>query len=169
MKASSLLLLALTLTALATAAPAQSKKGCPVDGKPVADAGKAPMISVNRRRAYFCSAKCEAAFRKQPEKYLEEVAHCPILENPVSKITPKVRVALNNNLYYFCCEGCTGGFLKADQYLKKQTDVVTSEVFEAAASSPHAEYQGHHFLFATQASKDTFLKNPAKYAKLFGK
>lgn len=153
----------------ATAVVAQGKRVCPVDGKAITDISKAPMITINRRRTYFCSAKCPATFRQKPEKYLKEVALCPILENPVAKIATTNRVVLNNNLYYFCCEGCTSGFLKANDHLKKQTDVVTGEIFEATADSPHSEYKGQHYLFSTPATKETFDKTPDKYAQLFGK
>lgn len=153
----------------ATSVGAQGKRVCPVDGKAITDISKVPMITINRKRNYFCSAKCGAAFRQKPEKHLKEVALCPILENPVAKISTANRVVLNNNLYYFCCEGCTSGFLKANDHLKKQTDVVNGEVFEATADSPHSEYKGQHYLFATPANKETFDKTPDKYVQIFGK
>ncbi len=153
----------------ATTAGAQSKRACPVSGKAVTDISKAPMIQINRKRTYFCCEKCVTAFRQKPEKYLKEVANCPILENPVAKIGAANRVVLNNNLYYLCCEGCTSGFLKAPDHLKKQPDVVTGELFLAGSESPHMEYKGQHYLFATAQTKATFEKNPAKYVKLYGK
>ncbi len=160
--------LALLGAALAAGAVLAQGRTCPVDGKPAADTG-APMVQVNRKRLYFDGAKCAAAFRRQPEKYLKKVADCPVLHNPVSKVAPDTRLVVNNTLYYFCCAGCKGGFLKSTQHLKKLEDVVTREVFEATSDSPHVEHQGQHYLFATEDSKAAFEKEPAKYAVLFGK
>lgn len=169
MKAARAGLFAVVLALTAAAAMAQAKKTCAVDGKPVADSGKALMVQVNRKRMYFCSPKCQATFRQAPEKHLKIVAECPILGNPVAKITADNRIVLNNNLHYFCCEGCLGGFLKSPQHWKKQVDVVDGQLFEPTDLSPKSEYKGQHYLFATDAAKTTFDKTPDKYAVVFGK
>lgn len=155
-------LLAVSLPALAQKTPA-----CVVDRKPLTKG--ASEVQVNRKRTALCSAKCAAAFRKAPEKYLEKVSDCPVLHNPVAKITGEGRLVVNNGLYYFCCTGCKDGFLQSPQHLKKLEDVVTGEVFTVGDGSPRVEYQGQHYLFATEASKTTFEKTPEKYALLFGK
>ncbi len=154
---------------LAAAAAAQSKKNCPVDDKPIADATKAPVVQVNRKRTAFCYAKCLAAFRQNPEKHLKDVAPCPVLGSPVPKIASEGRLTVNNNLYYFCCDGCKAGFTRSPAHLKKQVDVVSGEVFETAAGSPQVEYKGQYYLFVTEATKATFEKSPEKYAVLYGK
>lgn len=157
---------ALGLIVLTLPAFAQKTPSCVVDRKPLAKG--ATEVQVNRKRTALCSAKCAAAFRKTPEKYLEKVSDCPVLHNPVAKISSEGRLVLNNGLYYFCCAGCKDGFLQSPQHLKKLEDVVTQEVFTVGDSSPRVEYQGQHYLFATEASKATFEKSPEKYAARFG-
>jgi YHS domain-containing protein len=155
------------LVGLAAPAFGQGKSGCPVDKKPTA--GSKSVVQVNRKRTLLCSPKCAAAFRKQPEKYLDKVGDCPVLHNPVAKVAADGRLVVNNQLYYFCCAGCKEGFLQSPAHLKKLEDVVTQEVFTVGDSSPRVDYQGQHYLFATADSKAAFEKNPDKYAVIFGK
>jgi len=158
--------LAICLVAAAAPTFAQKAPSCVVDRKPLTKS--ASEVQVNRKRLSLCSAKCEAAFRKTPEKYLEKVGDCPVLHNPVAKIAGEGRLVLNNGLYYFCCAGCKDGFLQSPQHLKKLEDVVTHEVFTVGESSPRLEHEGQHYLFATEASKSTFEKSPEKYVVRFG-
>jgi YHS domain-containing protein len=158
---------ALLMGVLATPGSTQKSDVCVVDGKLPTKGGA--VVSVNRKRMTLCGRGCLAAFQKTPEKYLKIVAHCPVLENPVAMIKPERRIVLNNNLYYFCCGGCHGGFMQTPDKIKKIKDVVSGEIFEAGSTSPHLEYQGQQYLFATDDTKAQFEKMPAKYAVMYGK
>ena len=118
--------LALTAAALlAGAAPAPDPAGrpqtaCPVTGEPIS---KGAHLDFQGQRVYFCSAKCPAEFRKDPEKYFARFAKDGIeLENvqttcPVSgeklgegDMGEPVSIQYRGRTVQFCCRMCVKKF-----------------------------------------------------------
>ncbi len=163
--------IALAVMALAggMAWAAENKAVCPVSGKPMTVGEKTPRVRVNGQPLYFCSDKCPAAFAKTPEKFVKSPPACRVVGSP-ALLDAGMRLVVNHDLFYFCCPGCPEELLKdVEQHVGKTRDVVTGKEFAATANSPHLEHQGQHYYFASEESKAAFVKEPGKYAVVYGK
>src|SRR5262245_6785866 len=92
---------------------------------------------------------------------------CPVMKGKVDDPAHAPKLMVNNVPVYFCCGGCDAK-LKQDpaKYLTADVkDPVTGKPFKVTAKTPKVEQGGGLFLFATDQTKATFLKNPAKYSK----
>ncbi len=54
-------------------AAAEKQRVCPVSGELLGSMGKPVKIVVQGRTVFLCCSGCEAAFRKDPEKYFEKM------------------------------------------------------------------------------------------------
>jgi YHS domain-containing protein len=91
---------------------------------------------------------------------------CPVLKSPIADKSKAPHMLVNNEPVYFCCGGCDAK-LKAEpsKYLTSLKDPVTGKSFKLTPKTPKVEQAGGLFLFSSDQTKTTFLKDPAKYSK----
>jgi len=52
---------------------ARKQKKCPVTGEPLGSMGVPPKVQVKGRTVFLCCDGCEAALKKEPDKYLKKL------------------------------------------------------------------------------------------------
>jgi YHS domain-containing protein len=138
----------------------------PVSNKMITVAKETPFVVVNLERVYFTDAKNRETFLKTPETYLKAPVECPVrgLKGKANKAN---RLVVNDQLVYFCCAGCANAFKnEPNSFLDKVTDPVSGKEFNLTADSPRGEHKGTLYYFESPESKETFEKEPGKYAKV---
>jgi len=138
----------------------------PVNGKNMTVAKETPFVAVNAKRLYFTEAKSREQFLKNPESYLKADVECPVrgLKRKASRAN---RLVVNDEIFYFCCGGCPMEFAKEpNSYVSELVDPVSGKKFNLAADSPKSSYRGGTYYFESAASKESFDKDPAKYARV---
>lgn len=92
---------------------------------------------------------------------------CPVMKGAIADPANAPRLVVNNQPILFCCGACSDPLKKEPAlYLKKPLkDPVTGEPFTVTKESPKLERDGALFLFATEASRKTFEKDPAAYVR----
>jgi YHS domain-containing protein len=92
---------------------------------------------------------------------------CPVMKGKISDPAKAPHLMVNNAPVYFCCAGCDANFKKDPaKYLTAAVkDPVTGKAFKVTAKTPKVEHHGALFLFASDQTKASFLKDPAGYAK----
>ena len=158
--------------ALAASLPAAlaANSHCPVTGAAITPGPSSPQEMVNGAPIYFCCNDCVKMFRGDPEKYLLALSpgNCPVEGNP-ARPDAALRLVVNNQLYYFCSHACAAALEKDPaKYLKSLTDPVTKKSFTVTSDSPHQEYRGEQFYFASADSKTIFDAAPDQYIVVFG-
>jgi YHS domain-containing protein len=142
---------------------------CPVMGTKFKVTKSTEFRMVNGTAVYFCCGGCPAAFDREPEKYAAAagVYMCPVMDSSPAKPTKALRILVNDSYYYMCCNACPGAFTGAPElYITNELkDPVNGKVFKVSAKQPHVEYKDVHYFFADDSSKNTFEKNPDKYAR----
>lgn len=104
---------------------------CPVMGGAI---NKEVYADHNGMRIYFCCPGCDATFKADPDKYVDEMrtegiepeklpgpqTFCPIMGNPINN---EVYVDHNGMRIYFCCPGCDSTFKEEpDKYIQQMKD-----------------------------------------------
>ena len=92
---------------------------CPVTGMPI-HAATSPHIDYQGQRIYFCSDKCPAAFKADPEKYFGEIEKAGVVLESVQKECPVTGEDIDKAAFvdykgrrvYFCCTKCPAKFEK---------------------------------------------------------
>jgi YHS domain-containing protein len=142
---------------------------CPVMGSKFKVTKSTQFTTVNGQPVYFCCGGCPAAFDKEPEKYLAKmtVANCPVMTSNTVTPNKNLRVLVNDGYYYLCCGGCPAAFTnEPEKYITTELrDPVNGKTFKVSAGQAHVLYKGVHYFFAGGDTKDTFEKNPDKYAR----
>jgi len=119
------LLLAATGAAVAFAADA-AQTACPVSGEAV---DKTEYVDWQGQRVYFCCPKCVAAFKKDPDKYFEQMAADGVVLESVQTHDPVcnmehgaegIHADYKGRRVYFCSDYCKKTFEKDPaKYLNK--------------------------------------------------
>ena len=104
----------------ATETAGRPQTACPVTGEPVS---KAAHLDFQGQRIYFCSAKCAAEFRNDPERYfarfekdgivLENVqTTCPVSGEKLGEgdMGEPVSIQYKGRTVQFCCRMCVKKF-----------------------------------------------------------
>jgi len=93
---------------------------CPVMGGRI---NKAMFADYNGERVYFCCEPCVESFKKEPQKYLDQLkdqgvvlekapitqTKCPVSGEAINK---EIHADVNGKRVYFCCNGCKVKFEK---------------------------------------------------------
>jgi YHS domain-containing protein len=92
---------------------------------------------------------------------------CPVMKGPIEDPAKAPRLLVNNETVLFCCGACSDPVKKEpERYLTSPLkDPVTGESFKVTKQTPHLEREGALFLFASDANRKTFEKDPAAYTK----
>jgi YHS domain-containing protein len=102
---------------------AQTK--CPVMGGKI---NRAIYVDHDGKRVYFCCRGCDAAFKKDPGKYVKKLEDAGVILDAAQDKCPVMGGKLNRSVYvdhggrriYFCCAGCDTKFrANPEKYLKK--------------------------------------------------
>src|SRR5688500_12820991 len=59
---------------------------CPVSGKAVAVNDKTVTLTINGEKQSFCCGNCQAAFAKEPAKFIKTAMTCPVMKG--GKVNP---------------------------------------------------------------------------------
>ena len=104
---------------------------CPVMGGEVS---KDFYADYNGKRVYFCCDHCVEEFKKNPEKYMQQMKekgveledapaaqeNCPVSGKPINK---EVYSDIDGKRVYFCCDMCKSTFEKEpEKYLNKMRE-----------------------------------------------
>lgn len=131
------------------------------------------------RRTFITALACLSVLFSAAVVHAEDAGSytCPVLHNPVATVTKETQSSdFKGVRYYFCCDGCKpqfdkdqAKFLKDDKNKGKITgmalfDPVTTKRAEADKAATHSDYNGTRYFFATGEEKQTFDKEPVKYA-----
>ena len=192
-----LLILSFVALVFAIASYAQSQDEemvkCAVTGKEMKKSEAKGSMEYKGKTYYFCCDNCEASFKENPEKYInqegqeghehahqhgEEQMHeqaadmvvDPVCGMKIKKSEAKATYEYNGNTYYFCMEGCKEKFVKepakyvsADE--SKVTCPVSGSTFNKSEANGSIEYNGKTYYFCCAGCKEKFEKDPEKYAK----
>jgi len=192
-----LLILSFVALVFAIASYAQSQDEemvkCAVTGKEMKKTEAKGSMEYKGKTYYFCCDNCEASFKENPEKYInqegqeghehahqhgEEQMHeqaadmvvDPVCGMKIKKSEAKATYEYNGNTYYFCMEGCKEKFVKepakyvsADE--SKVTCPVSGSTFNKSEANGSIEYNGKTYYFCCAGCKEKFEKDPEKYAK----
>jgi len=90
---------------------------------------------------------------------------CPVDSDSVASIDPDHRERINYEVFYFSSSAARKRFQHHPlRYCGYLTDPVTQVRFRPDALSPHAEFDGRNFYFASDTSKRVFTAEPERYA-----
>jgi YHS domain-containing protein len=155
----------LTAGALGLRAEDTKEATCPVSGKAVAVNDKTVTLTVNGEKQSFCCGNCQAAFAKEPAKFIKTAMTCPVMKGGKVNPTTAPRVAINDNLFLTCCGGCPAAIEKTPtKYVKELRDPVSGSMFTLAEKAPHSMHKGVHYFFASEENKKAFDADPDKYS-----
>jgi len=179
---------ALTVGAAFAAEDAAGKpqKRCPLMGEPI---DKNLQGDYEGKRVYFCCAKCQKKFKKDPAKYVKKLeeqgialedapkpqTQCPMSGKPINK---KMYADYRGKRVYFCGPGCRTKF-QADpaKYVKKleEQGITLARTPKPQTRCPikgtpvnkkvYADYKGKRVYFCCADCLPKFKKDPAKYIK----
>jgi YHS domain-containing protein len=166
---------------------------CPVSGEKIKKSEAKGSLEYEGKTYYFCCENCQAAFEKDPERYINQEnqeghmhAHQhgeeqgqekqegtvvdPVCGMKIEKSEAKATYEYNGKTYYFCTDGCKEKFVQnPENYLKEETDKVTCPVMgheiEKSSAAGSMEYNGKTYYFCCMDCKEKFEKNPEKYIK----
>lgn len=94
---------------------------------------------------------------------------CVVDPTRVARVEKGAEVRLNWEVFFFCDDEARARFL-ADplRWCGALTDPVTLERFVPDATSPHLEYGGHPYYFASHPHRDAFAAEPDRYVMIPG-
>jgi YHS domain-containing protein len=166
---------------------------CAVSGEKMNKSEAKGSMEYKGKTYYFCCDNCAEAFKKNPEKYVNQenpsehahehqhgeehmheqesdMAVDPVCGMEIKKSEAKATYEYNGKTYYFCMEGCKEKFVKepakyvsADE--NKVTCPVSGSTFNKSEAAGSMEYEGKTYYFCCAGCKEKFEKDPEKYAK----
>ena len=165
---SATLALLATLTGLAFAAPAADSfsgdayplETCPVSGEKLGKDAVTVVLAgmkdknLDGTQMKFCCAKCEAAFKADPSKYMPAVTEQIIKAAPTYPITTCLvmtdegidesakTVVFHNRVYKFCCKKCVARFEKDPSKYEKAFEAAVIEKQKAAYKAKKCPISG---------------------------
>ena len=190
-----LMILSVVALVFAVASYAQSQDEemvkCAVSGNEMKKSEAKGSMEYKGKTYYFCCDNCEATFKENPEKYInqegqeghehahqhgeehahehaEETAVDPVCGMKVKKSEAKATYEYKGKTYYFCMEGCKEKFVKnPEKYMKDDGEMVTCPVMgheiEKSKAAGSSEYNGKTYYFCCAGCKEKFDKDPEKY------
>ena len=160
---------------------------CAVSGKEMKKSEAKGSMDYEGKTYYFCCEGCEAQFKADPEKFInaepgslhQHMEHGkpedgkvkdPVCGMEIEKSKAKATYEYEGKTYYFCREKCKEEFAKNPaKYVSADENTVkcpvSGETFKKSEDTESLEYEGKTYYFCCAGCKETFLKDPEKYAK----
>ena len=89
----------------------------------------------------------------------------PVHADRTARLDSTYRAWIGHDLFYFASHDSREHFLRSPlSYCSALTDPVTQLRFHPQASSPHLNYLGRRYYFASDSTRARFLSNPSFYA-----
>jgi YHS domain-containing protein len=129
-------------------------------------------VYVNGQPIGFCCAPCPSVFVQDPENWLKDKdvdVKCLVSPARKSMRDEKHFARIGNDLFFFASTTNRKRFNKNPfKYLKRLTDPVTFERFEATVDSPSLVHDQVLYYFASEANLRTFQAAPDSFAQIRG-
>jgi YHS domain-containing protein len=105
---------------------------------------------------------------KGPEPFLRALnigVTCPVRKGRPAAVDSTMRVFVGHDVFYF--SGAEEReFFRRDplRYCRRLTDPITLKRFQPSRKSPHLEWKGRPYYFATEATRAAFAATPDSFA-----